>query len=123
MKKHMKPKGNLIEIARKDGSIDRLNTLISAAHILNCTANQYIEEAADLMNSHGLMLGRLKQMHGNFIRSADQYFKEFANMVFSEETKMDMFSDMDSFDSVFRQWSRIEKEWQPQPITVETNEN
>lgn len=119
----MKPKRNLIEIARKNGSIDRLNTLISAAHILNCTANQYIEEAADLMNLHGLMLGRLKQMHGNFIRSADQYFKEFASMVFSEETKMDMFSDMDSFDAVFRQWSKIEKDWEPKPITVENNDN
>ena len=109
----MKPKEILIKNAIENGSVERLNILLSAAHILNCAANQYAEEAADLMAENGLLLGRLKQLHNNFIKSADMYFREFAGMVFNDQTKMAMFTDMESFDKVFREWSKIEKDWEP----------
>lgn len=112
----MKPKKELIERARSNGSIERLNILLSASHILNCTSNQYAEEAASLMEENGLLIGRLKQLHNNFLKSADQYFSEFARMIFEQETKMDLFSNMESFDRVFRQWSRIEKDWEPKKV-------
>jgi hypothetical protein len=112
----MKPKEIFIKNAIENGSVERLNILLSAAHILNCTANQYAEEAADLMAKNGLLLGRLKQLHNNFIKSADMYFREFAGMVFNEQAKMAMFNDMDSFDKVFREWSKIEKDWEPKQI-------
>lgn len=48
----MKPKEHLIKKAIANGSIERLNILLSDAHILNCTANQYAEEAADLMEEN-----------------------------------------------------------------------
>lgn len=52
----MKPKEYLIQNAIKNGSVERLNILLSAAHILSCTANQFAEEAADLMEKNGLRL-------------------------------------------------------------------
>ena len=109
----MRPKEILIKKAIENGSVERLNILLSAAHILNCAANQYAEEAAALMEENGLLLGRLKQLHNNFIKSADLYFREFADMVFNDQTKMAMFQDMESFDKVFREWSKIEKDWEP----------
>ena len=109
----MRPKEILIKKAIENGSVERLNILLSAAHILNCAANQYAEEAADLMDENGLLLGRLKQLHNNFIKSADLYFREFADMVFNDQTKMAMFQDMESFDKVFREWSKIENDWEP----------
>ena len=109
----MRPKEILIKKAIENGSVERLNILLSAAHILNCAANQYAEEAADLMEENGLLFGRLKQLHNNFIKSADLYFREFADMVFNDQTKMAMFQDMESFDKVFREWSKIEKDWEP----------
>ena len=112
----MKPKDVFIKRAIANGSIERLNILLSAAHILSCTANQYAEEAADLMEENGLLLGRLKQLHNNFIKSADMYFREFAGMVFNDEKKMAMFQDMDSFDEVFRAWAKIEREWKPRQV-------
>ena len=118
----MKPKDVFIKRAIANGSVERLNILLSAAHILNCTANQYAEEAADLMAENGLLLGRLKQLHNNFIKSADMYFREFAGMVFNEKTKMAMFQDMDSFDEVFRAWAKIEKEWEPRKIEEDGQE-
>ena len=112
----MKPKDIFIKRAIANGSVERLNVLLSAAHILNCAANQYVEEAADLMAENGLLLGRLKQLHNNFIKSADMYFREFAGMVFNDEKKMAMFQDMDGFDEVFRAWAKIEKDWEPKQI-------
>ena len=109
----MRPKEILIKKAIENGSVERLNILLSAAHILNCAANQYAEEAADLMEENGLLLGRLKQLHNNFIKSADMYFREFADMVFNDQTKMAMFQNMESSDKVFREWSKIEKDWEP----------
>ena len=109
----MRPKEILIKKAIENGSVERLNILLSAAHILNCAANQYAEEAADLMEENGLLLGRLKQLHNNFIKRADMYFREFADMVFNDQTKMAMFQDMESFDKVFREWANIEKDWEP----------
>lgn len=112
----MKPKEIFIKNAIENGSIERLNILLSAAHILNCLANQYADEAADLMLENGLLLGRLKMLHNNFVRSADMYFKEFAGMIFNESTKMNMFNDLESLEKAFLEWSKIPKEWEPKQI-------
>lgn len=109
----MRPKKTLIEAAEKDGSMARLNQLLSASQILLCEANNLVEEASDLMKERGLMLGAIKQLHARFVRSADDYFKEFSSMVIEEQSKMDMFNDMDSFDTYFRKWAKIPKGWKP----------
>lgn len=109
----MRPKKQLIEAAQKDGSMTRLNQLLSASHILLCEANSLIEEASDLMLERGLMLGEIKRMHTRFVQSADNYFKEFSCMITDDHSKMDMFGDMDSFDAYFRQWAKVPKGWEP----------
>lgn len=109
----MKPKKDLIKAAEADGSIDRLNSFLSAAHILNCEANMLVEEAADLMNAKGLLLGNLKRLHNSFVKSADMYFLEFSSLVETEKSKMDMFRDMDDFDAKFREWAKLPSDWKP----------
>lgn len=44
----MKPRKQLIDAAVANGSIDRMNMLLSATHLLNCEANSLVEEASDL---------------------------------------------------------------------------
>lgn len=107
----MLPKKKLIDRARENGSIDRLNTLLSGAHILICVANSYLEEANDVMRDNGLLIGEIKKRYSNYVWNADRYFDEFAKMIVG--AKMDMFSDMESLDRVFRQWSKIDKDWEP----------
>lgn len=108
----MKPRKNLIETAQKEGAIDRMNQLLSAAHILNCEANAFVEEASDVMRNYGLLLGNLKQLHSSFVKAADRYFSEFASMVETEQAKMHMFSDMEEVDKIFRDWAKLPAEWQ-----------
>ena len=112
----MKPKQIYIDRAFRNGSIDRLNNLLSASHILLCEANSLLEEAADLMEKNRLLLGELKQLHNRFTQSADRYFREFASMVKTDKQKMDMFIDMDGFDEYFRKWSNLPKDWKPREI-------
>lgn len=112
----MKPKKHLIERAQENGSIDRLNQLLSASHILLCEANGLLEEAADLMDMNGLLLGELKMLHNRFTQSADRYFSEFASMVTTDKQKMDMFADMDGFDEYFRKWAKLPNNWKPREI-------
>lgn len=107
----MKPKKTLIDAAIANGSIDRMNMLLSASHLLNCEANILVEEASDLMAANGLLLGNLKKLHNDFIRCADRYFKEFATLVTTDTAKMDMFSDLDGFDSAFREWAKVPSDW------------
>lgn len=114
----MKPKKNLIEAAVANGSMDRMNMLLSAAHLLNCEANSLVEEASDVMSQNGLLLGDLKKLHNDFVRVADKYFKEFAILVVTEKSKMDMFSDLDGFDSAFREWAKVPADWKPKEVEV-----
>lgn len=109
----MIPKKKLIDAAVKDGSMDRLNMLLSAAHLLNCEANSLVEEASDVMKAKGLLLGDLKKLHSDFIKCADRYFKEFSTLVVNDKSKMDMFGDLQSFDESFRAWAKIPAEWEP----------
>lgn len=109
----MKPRKELIEQAQANGSMDRLNLLLSASHILLCEANSLIEEASDLMSEHGLLIGMIKKRHTDLIRVSDAYFSEFATLVNTEKSKMDMFSDMDDFDNKFRAWAKVPAGWKP----------
>lgn len=110
----MKPKQELINIAIKDGSMDRMNMLLSAAHLLNCEANNLVEKASDVMNAKGLLLGNLKKLHNDFVKCADRHFNEFALLVTTEKCKMDMFDDLQGFDKSFRKWAKVPVEWHPQ---------
>lgn len=114
----MKPRKQLIDAATADGSIDRLNSILSAVHILNCEANMLVEEASDLMSTKGLLLGNLKRLHNNFVKSADLYFQEFSSLVETEKSKMDMFRDMDDFNTKFREWVKLSSDWKPKKIVA-----
>lgn len=109
----MLPKKKLVDAAIADGSMDRMNMLLSAAHLLNCEANNLVEEASDIMAEKNLLLGDLKKLHSDFVRCADRYFREFATLVTTETAKMDMFSDLESFDKSFRNWAKVPTDWKP----------
>lgn len=115
----MRPPKQLLEAARRDGTLDRLNQLLSASQILLAEANNLIEEASDVIAAHGLMMGDLKQLHNRFTKAADNYFREFSTMVVKEETKMDMFGDIDTFDDSFRKWAKVPKGWKPKEMKNE----
>lgn len=112
----MKPKKQLIEAAIADGSMDRMNMLLSAAHLLSSEANNLIEEASEVMAGHVLLLGDLKKLHSDFVRVADKYFNEFEALVTTDTAKMDFFSDLEVFDKSFRKWAKVPSDWKPKEV-------
>lgn len=109
----MRPRKDVMQAIESDGSLERLNQLLSASHLLLCQANNLVEEASDLMTERGLMIGLLKKRHNDLTRVADAYFKEFASMITTDKSKMDMFSDMEDFETKFRKWAKIPADWKP----------
>lgn len=102
----MLPKKQIVERAFQNGTIDKVNQLLSAAHILNIEANNLIEWASDLLADEGLQLGTLKKYHSDFVRCADRYFSDFATLIHKDQG-MNMFKDVDEFDKIFREWAKI----------------
>lgn len=113
----MKPKKNLIEAAEADGSIARMNQLLSAVQILLCEAKNFSDEASEIMAEKGLLIGEIKKCYKDFERCADRYFKEFSTLVVNDQCKMDMFEDLQSFDTAFRTWAKVPVEWEPKVLT------
>ena len=65
------------------------------------------------MLAKGLLLGNLKKLHNDFVKCADRYFREFATLVTTDKSKMDMFGDLDGFDKSFREWAKVSADWEP----------
>ena len=103
----MKPKKEILERASKNGSIDRLNSLLSAAHLLRCEAANLVSEANDLMIENGLLLGELKKYSNDLDRIQDIYFNEFTSMIDTEKQKKDLFYDYEHFDKEFRKYAKL----------------
>ena len=93
--------------------------LLSAAHILFAEASNIYGEAADIMRDNGLLLGELKMLQSRYEKAQDRYFCEFASMVDTEKSKMDMFMDLEDFDCKFREWADLPSDWKPAEIKEE----
>ena len=103
----MTPKKSIIERAKEDGTLARVNKLLSAAHVLRCEAANIIGETADLLESRGLLMGELKKCHSDLDKVQDRYFSEFTKMVDTPQRGKDLFSDCDEFDKSFRKWAKL----------------
>ena len=103
----MTPKKTIIEKAKEGGTLAKVNQLLSAAHVLRCEAANLIGETADLLESRGLLMGELKKLHNDLDKVQDRYFYEFTQMITTEQSGKDLFSDLDEFDKGFRKWAKI----------------
>ena len=103
----MTPKKSIIERAKEDGTLAKVNQLLSAAHILRCEAANLTGETADLLESKGLLMGELKKLHNDLDKVQDRYFYEFTQMITTEQSGKDLFADCDEFDKGFRKWAKL----------------
>ena len=103
----MKPKEKYIKKAEEDGTLKKVNQLLSAAHVLRCEAANLVGETADLLESRGLLMGDLKKLHNDLDKVQDRYFYEFTQMITSKQSGKDLFDDCDEFDKNFRKWAKL----------------
>lgn len=101
----MKLKKEVIERAVKNGSMERVNSLLSAAHVMLCVANNLYSEAGEILEDNDMLAGELFRKHNLYHRSADAYFREFGDMVKIQENKMELFADMEMIEEKIRKWA------------------
>lgn len=109
----MKPKKQIIERAHQNGTMYRVNILLSAAHLAAGISNNLFSEGADLLQDAGLHIGEIKKTYNVLQLAADRYFAEFATMITDPKTKHAFFSDLDDYTLAFRQFVGIEERFTP----------
>ena len=103
----MKAKKEIVQKAVENGSMDKVNKLLSAVHLLNSQANDMVEEASDILRDNKLLMGELKKYHSGFVRCADRYFNCFAEIIADSGQGQAYFKDLEEFNIHFRDWAKI----------------
>lgn len=109
----MLPKKALVQKAIKDGSMDRINKLLSLSMLLNAISNSLSDESADILRSHDLLVGPIKQKHTAMMRAADAFFKDFSTMITNPDCKKNLFEDLDSLQGIIFKWAKLDNDWEP----------
>lgn len=105
-------KKKAVDKALQIGVIDRLNTLLSGAYLLNSVASVLIGKSEVLLEGHGLMMGELKFLHNNVNRAMDKYTRDFASLS-KKEKQRDWMRDVDALYDLFMRWQNIPMQWEP----------
>lgn len=86
--------------AQRNGVLNRVHQLLSAAHILMYVSNELVEEADTTLQQNHMRMGILKKHHNNMTKYADLYFESFAKTVPNKEKGMEMFQDMEQYKTL-----------------------
>lgn len=105
----MIPKKSIVERAERNGTMYRVNILLSAAHLAAGISNNLFSEAGDLLTDAGMQIGTLKKTFNVYQIAADRYFSDFATMIDNEKVKKAFFSDLDDYTLAFRAFVGIEE--------------
>lgn len=88
---------HVLSQAQRNGVLDRVHQLLSAAHILMYVANELVEEADTTLQQNHMRMGILKQHFKKMVKFADLYFECFAKTVPNDIKSKEMFRDMDQY--------------------------
>ena len=88
----------------ESGSEHRTAKLIAMSYIIQSVANEYSEEAADLMAQYGLKHGRIKTASENLSRSFDTYNAVLSSLIGDEEARLQLCDDYEQFKQICDQF-------------------
>lgn len=108
-----KPKHINVEQAIQDGTMDRVNQLLSLTLLLNTISNGLSDEAADLLRRHNLLVGPIKKNHTAMMKAADAFFYDFSTMITDSQNKEYLFKDIDTLRGSILSWAHLDKPFQP----------
>ena len=113
-----------IEVAIQTGAIERVTKLMSAGYLLISHSAVLVDDIKDILESHKLQPGRLKNLSKKLENAYEEYFREYSRMVSSEQT-VNWAEDLTNFGEVFSQFTGIPVEWEPatEKVNIEEVEN
>lgn len=101
------PKKKVIERAKENGSIDRVDRLLSASHLLISVYLDMVSETQDILRDNGMFMGDIKEKYGTLQKAFDVYFYEFTKLINNDKRKKDYREDYDEFNASFRKWAKL----------------
>lgn len=110
-----------IEVAIQTGAIERVTKLMSANYLLISHSAVIVDDIEDILESHKLQPGKLKNLSKKLQNAYDEYFREYSRMVSSDQT-VNWAEDLTQFGEIFSQFSGIPKEWDPATENVNIEE-
>lgn len=81
----------------ESGNEHRVAKLIAMAYILQSVANEYSEEAADLMAQYGLMHKKIKTTSNNLTQSFDAFNNVLSSLIEDDDARLQLCDDYDQF--------------------------
>ena len=88
----------------ESGTEHRVAKLIAMSYIIQSVANEYSEEAADLMSQYGLKHGKIKTTSENLSRSFDTYNAVLSSLIGDDGARLQLCDDYDQFKKICDQF-------------------
>lgn len=106
----------VIEKARESGQLERASRIVSLIQVLICESNNLLGETEDIFINCGIKTDSIVLMQREYYKMANTYFNEFKKIVEKTGMEMNMFKDLDNFDSMIRVWSQLTD--MPKPVSL-----
>lgn len=92
----MSRSGQLVKKFKEDKkAVAQLNQSVSVAYLLVQMANDYIEDANDMLRAYGVNIHEIKQYFGIYRKAFNNYHKFMFAMIENEQGKRDLLRDFD----------------------------
>lgn len=88
----------------ESGDSEKASRLISMSYLLFSIAQNYTEEAMDIIEKHHLYHFNLKHLGNSLIRSFDRYNTQLKSMIVDDGAKEQFMTDYDTFEAVCRKY-------------------
>lgn len=88
----------------ESGDDERAARLTSMAYLLFSIAQNYSEEAMNIIEKHGLYHHNLKYLGNNLCKAFDRYNTQLCSMIVDDDAKKQFVDDFDIFEAVCRKY-------------------
>lgn len=101
------PNKKTIDKAIADGTLPKIDRILSAAHLLTCIADYYMQEAEDLTRGCGFCLGEVKQAQTAYTQHMERYNSLWTQLVSDSHMSRERTEDFDTFMPVITRLLQI----------------
>lgn len=95
-----------IDKAFANGSMERINKLLSASYLLHSVAKNLTDEASDIIRQNGMMMGRIEMLQNKSDDTFSHYAREFCSMITDKNTVLNWAEDVDKIEKIIREYAK-----------------
>lgn len=116
--KQIRIRNAYFEVAKTSGAMDRVSRLLSANYILHSHSVYLLDDVEGLLESHGLVGGKIISAGKRLNNAFKEYFDEFSGMVGKDKVQ-DWADDLTQFGKIFEKFSGLDPNFSPDMSSVD----